>query len=271
MPYIGTQPLTGQFKKLDAISVVNGQPNYTLNYNGAAYKPATANALLVSVNGVIQAAGDAYTISGSTITFTENLVTGDVIDFIIALGDTGSAVTPVDGSVTTAKIADDAVTSAKLASGAAQAPVSVAVLSHVTAYDTGGGDLTSGAYRTRPLNTEVDPDSIVTLSSNQFTLVAGTYTIDWTCDAYKVDHHWSQIYDITNSATLILGSASYAGSSENIGDVSYGHHIFTITSTTTYELQQQSTTTKNTNGMGNRTNVSGNNSIHAYLKITKLA
>ena len=115
MPYIGTQPLTGQFKKLDAISVVNGQAAYTLNHNGAAYKPATANALLVSVNGVIQAAGDAFTISGSTITFTENLVTGDVIDFIIALGDTGSAVTPVDGSVTTAKLATDAVTSDKLA------------------------------------------------------------------------------------------------------------------------------------------------------------
>ena len=114
MPYIGTQPLTGQFKKLDAISVVNGQAAYTLNYNGAAYKPATANALLVSVNGVIQAAGDAYTINGSTITFTENLVTGDVIDFIIALGDTGSAVTPVDGSVTTAKLGDDSVTKAKI-------------------------------------------------------------------------------------------------------------------------------------------------------------
>ena len=115
MPYIGTQPLTGQFKKLDAITVVNGQAAYTLNHNGAAYKPATANALLVSVNGVIQAAGDAFNISGSTITFTENLVTGDVIDFIIALGDTGSAVTPVDGSVTTAKLGDDSVTKAKIA------------------------------------------------------------------------------------------------------------------------------------------------------------
>ena len=104
MPYIGTQPLTGQFKKLDAITVVNGQAAYTLNYNSAAYKPATANALLVSVNGVIQAAGDAFNSSGSTITLTENLVPGDVIDFISALGDTGSAVTPVDGSVTKAKI-----------------------------------------------------------------------------------------------------------------------------------------------------------------------
>ena len=118
MPYIGTQPLTGQFKKLDAITVVNGQDDYTMQYNGSNYKPATANALLVSVNGVIQAAGDAYNINGSTITFTENLVTGDTIDFIIALGDTGSAVTPVDGSVTTAKLANGAVDTAQIAANA---------------------------------------------------------------------------------------------------------------------------------------------------------
>ena len=43
MPYIGTQPLTGQFKKLDAITVVNGQAAYTLNHNSAAYKPATVS------------------------------------------------------------------------------------------------------------------------------------------------------------------------------------------------------------------------------------
>lgn len=115
MPYIGVAPSYGDFKKLDSITVVNGQAAYSLQHNSAAYYPSTASALLVSVNGVIQAAGDAYTINGSTITFTENLVTGDVIDFIIALGDTGSAVTPVDGSVTTAKLANDAVTRAKLA------------------------------------------------------------------------------------------------------------------------------------------------------------
>ena len=143
MPYIGTQPLTGQFKKLDAISVVNGQAAYTLNHNGAAYKPATANALLVSVNGVIQAAGDAYTISGSTITFTENLVTGDVIDFIIALGDTGSAVTPVDGSVTTAKLGDDSVSTAKIANSAVDLTSKVTGTLPVA---NGGTGLTSGFF-----------------------------------------------------------------------------------------------------------------------------
>lgn len=99
MPYIGVAPSSGLFKKLDAITVVNAQAAYTMQYNSSNFKPATAEQLIVSVNGVIQAPTDAYTVSGSTITFSENLVTGDVIDFIVALGEVGNTVTPVDGSV----------------------------------------------------------------------------------------------------------------------------------------------------------------------------
>ena len=99
MPYIGIAPSSGQFKKLDGITVVNGQAAYTMQYSSANFKPATAEQLIVSVNGVIQAPSDAYTVSGSTITFSENLVTGDVIDFIVALGEVGNTVTPTDGSV----------------------------------------------------------------------------------------------------------------------------------------------------------------------------
>jgi hypothetical protein len=99
MPYIGPSPQTGQFKALDSISVVNGQAAYTMQYGGANFKPATAEQIIVSVNGVVQAANSAYTISGSTITFSENLVTGDVIDFILALGEVGNSVVPTDGSV----------------------------------------------------------------------------------------------------------------------------------------------------------------------------
>lgn len=169
MPYIGTQPLTGQFKKLDAISVVNGQAAYTLNHNGVAYKPATANALLVSVNGVIQAAGDAFNISGSTITFTENLVTGDVIDFIIALGDTGSAVTPVDGSVTTAKIASSAVDLTSKVTGTL--PVA-----------NGGTALTSGFFNGISHHNLWRLNSDFSVTSSQTTLT------DW-ADSDNVDNY----------------------------------------------------------------------------------
>jgi len=99
MPYIGVAPSSGLFKKLDSITVVNGQAAYTMQHNSANFKPATEEQLIVSVNGVIQAPGTAYTVSGSTITFSENLVTGDSIDFIVALGEVGNTVTPTDGSV----------------------------------------------------------------------------------------------------------------------------------------------------------------------------
>lgn len=72
--------------KLDAITTVNGQAAYSLTYNSAAYTPSHQNALIVSVNGITQEPGDSFTISGSTITFSPALATGDVVDYIIDLG-----------------------------------------------------------------------------------------------------------------------------------------------------------------------------------------
>ena len=65
MPYIGVAPSSGLFKKLDSITTVNAQAAYTMQYNSSNFKPATAEQLIVSVNGVIQAPNDAYTISGN--------------------------------------------------------------------------------------------------------------------------------------------------------------------------------------------------------------
>ena len=72
MPYIGTQPLTGQFTKLTAITA-SATDTYALTKGSAAFFPATAEQLIVSVNGVTQAPNDAYSVSGSNIIFTETL------------------------------------------------------------------------------------------------------------------------------------------------------------------------------------------------------
>ena len=37
MAYIGREPVTGNFVKLDAITVVNGQAAYTMNNGGSAF------------------------------------------------------------------------------------------------------------------------------------------------------------------------------------------------------------------------------------------
>ena len=114
MPYIGKQPTVGNFQVCDAISVVNGQAAYTMQVGSANVTPESANHMLVSLNGVVQKPGSSFTISGSTITFASNLATGDVIDFIILLGDVLNIGTPSDDTVATASIQANAVTAAKL-------------------------------------------------------------------------------------------------------------------------------------------------------------
>ena len=117
MAYIGRTPTVGNFQICDAISVVNGQAAYTMQVASVNVIPETAQNLIVSLNGVIQKPGSSFTVSGSTITFSQNLVTGDVIDFIQILGSVLDIGTPSDATVTTAKLGDNAVTSAKMFSG----------------------------------------------------------------------------------------------------------------------------------------------------------
>ena len=105
MAYIGKQPVIGNFVKLDAISVVNGQASYTMQNGGANFTEySNVNQFLVSLNGILQSPTDSFTVSGSTITFASNLVTGDVIDFIIVLGNTLDVGVPSDNTVSLAKL-----------------------------------------------------------------------------------------------------------------------------------------------------------------------
>jgi hypothetical protein len=117
MPFIGQQPVTGAYHKLDSITT-SATATYNLLLNGGAYSPASANHLLVSLNGVMQAPQDSFTVSGSQITFASALTSSDSIDFIMALGDVLSVGVPSDGSVNTSQLANSAVTTAKI--GASQ-------------------------------------------------------------------------------------------------------------------------------------------------------
>jgi len=109
MSYIGKTPIVGNFQKCDAITVVNGQAAYTLQVSSANVIPESANHMLVSLNGILQAPVTSFTVSGSTLTFASNLATGDVIDFVILLGNVLDLGTPSDGTVTNAKLAQDII------------------------------------------------------------------------------------------------------------------------------------------------------------------
>ena len=105
MAYIGSQQGRQSAVLLDSIVVVNGQAAYTLQKNSVNYSPASELTLQVSLNGLIQAPSNSFTISGSTITFADPLVTGDVIDYILDREPATGTIAPVDASVTADKIA----------------------------------------------------------------------------------------------------------------------------------------------------------------------
>ena len=109
MAYIGKEPIVGNFQKCDAITVVNGQAAYTLQVSSTNVVPESANHMLVSLNGILQAPVTSFTVSGSTLTFASNLATGDVIDFVILLGNVLDLGTPSDGTVTNAKLGTDVI------------------------------------------------------------------------------------------------------------------------------------------------------------------
>ena len=108
MPYIGRQLTQGNFIKLDDLqSQFNGTTTtFSLTAGGQAYKPGSSNALLVSLGGVIQEAGSAFTLNQDEITFS-NPPTADANIFIIALGNSVSGGTPADNTVTQRQLSDN--------------------------------------------------------------------------------------------------------------------------------------------------------------------
>ena len=173
-----------------------------------------------------------------------------------------------DSIITSSELANAAVTAAKLGTNTF---VSYAILNDTKSSGTPGGTFTSGDWRTRDLNTEVDdPDGIVSIASNQFTLGAGSYLIRWSATAFFVDIHQTRLYDITNAAALALGSSEYASNTYFGQTRSFGSDRVTISTTTVYEIQHRCEATKSTNGFG-VTTVFGDSNVYTEVEIFKEA
>ena len=210
MPFIGQSPLTGAYHVLDAITA-SATATYNLQLNSGAFSPATANQLIVSLNGVIQKPGSSFTVSGSTITFSSALTSSDNIDFIMALGDVLNVGTPTDGTVSTAKIANSAVTDAKIAgmaaskltgalpaiSGAALTGInSVAGTCSFTADMGSAQNISQNTWTKLPFNTEeTDPDNCFNTTTYEFTAPAnGQYYFHGKCQINNLTSQNDYIY-----------------------------------------------------------------------------
>ena len=108
--YIGNQPAFGEFKKLDSIvSLFNGSTTqFNLEHNSVGHTIGDATQLIVSLNGVVQEPGTAYTLGlgGGSIVFASAPASTDTCH-IVALGGVGSTGTVADGSITAVKLASN--------------------------------------------------------------------------------------------------------------------------------------------------------------------
>ena len=158
----------------------------------------------------------------------------------------------------------------KFPAGGTGNAVSVAVIADQKSNGTDGGTATNGAWRTRDLNTEIsDPDGIVSINSNQFTLGSGTYLISWSAPAYTCARHQSKLYDITGSADLVSGSSEYSNNNDYVVTRSMGSYVHAITANNTYEIRHRVEVTRANNGFG-VTSSFGIVNIYTIVNITKL-
>jgi hypothetical protein len=129
--------------------------------------PSSANSLLVMVDGIVQTKTTNYTLSGAVVTFTDAPDSSAAITIIHLGFSTISRTGLVDGSVTTAKIADNAITSAKLG-------FDVIVAEDIAANAITVAEIASGAVTTAKLAT----DLVVTHSLGSASTPSITFTGD---------------------------------------------------------------------------------------------
>ena len=131
MAYIGRQNLGGAYRQLDDISsgFDGSDTTHTMQVNSANVTVGDVNQIILSLGGVIQKPGTDFTVSGSVLTFT-TAPAANTSFFAILLGsDNGGTVTPTDGSVTKAKLADSVDIFAGTALSAADLGVGVHIKS----------------------------------------------------------------------------------------------------------------------------------------------
>jgi len=118
---------------------------------------------------------------------------------------------------------------------------SYAIIADQKSSSSEGGVFSIGDWRTRDLNTELsDADGIVSISSNQFTLQAGTYLIEADAPAFSINRHIIKLYQTSGTpADIAFGTSEFASLSYSAQTRSFLTTRVTISSATTYEIRHR--------------------------------
>jgi hypothetical protein len=147
----------------------------------------------------------------------------------------------------------------------------IAIFNETQASGTAGGTFTSGSYIKRTLNTTVVNNITgCSIASSVITLPAGSYQVMANCPAGSVNEHKIRIQDTTATTTLAIGGSQYAVASDNVWNNSEVQTFFTLSVSSTIELQHRCGTTKNSNGLGIQTSF-GDDEIFSQITIVRVA
>jgi hypothetical protein len=148
---------------------------------------------------------------------------------------------------------------------------SVAAVTDRKAAGTSAGSSVSGTWSTRVLNHELfDPDGIVSLSSNQFTLGAGTYYVEWAVPIHDPSYAKTRLYNATDSVTVLDGEGLYSAPSLDLTVWFRGLARFTIASSKAFEIQYRAYSSEASYGLGISTNT-GDYEYYTTVRIFKEA
>ena len=134
---------------------------------------------------------------------------------------------------------------------------------------TAGGTFTSGAWRTRDINTsQFNNITSASISSNQITLPAGTFMVVATAPFQRVDQNVLRFQNITDTTTAIEGQNAYTDSGTAVQGSAYLSGIFTIAGSKTFELQHRCFTTRASDGFGASNTITSD--VYAMVSIWKV-
>ena len=147
----------------------------------------------------------------------------------------------------------------------------IAIFNETQAANTAGGTFTSGSYVKRVLNTTVVNNITgCSIASSVITLPAGTFQISASAPAFRVEQHKTRLQNTTAATTIQIGSSEYTLQTTEVSTTSVLNAQFTLSVSSTIELQHRCNTTRAGNGFGVPSNFA-DSEIYAQIKITRVA
>ena len=148
----------------------------------------------------------------------------------------------------------------------------VAIFNEQQSSGTAGGGFTSGSYVKRTLNTTiVNNITGCSIASSVITLPAGTFSVQAWAPAFSVNSHKTRLQNTTAATTIALGMNAFSGNAASYAEThSFVNCVFTLSVSSTIELQHRCQDTKTTNGLGVICTF-GDNEVYSQIQIARIA